>query len=200
MFFPPFCKTHLPAGFLFGALFLSPNVRAPLTAHGEEKPDQIETKINLVIGDFSRRLGITQSVVVSIVAENSRLASVEHAAGGTGSFRMSFAAGFVRTLNDGELRAAIAHEMGHVWIYTHFPYLQTETLANQQALKLVPREDLERVYEKVWEWNGEKGSLAHAMACVEEAVAVSRRQAVLPARQDAAEKQPEPAVAGAPNM
>lgn len=81
------------------------------------------------------------------------------------------------------------------------PILQTETLANQQALKLVSREDLEKVYEKVWEWNGDKGSLAQALACVEEAVAVSRRQATAPRKQDAAmEKQPELSAGGTPKM
>jgi hypothetical protein len=58
-------------------------------------------------------------------------------------------------MNDGELDAAVAHEMGHIWIFTHFPYLQTESLANQQALKLVSRSELQKVYEKMWMWRGE---------------------------------------------
>jgi len=56
------------------------------------------------------------------------------------------------------LSASIAHELGHVWIFTHHPYLQTELLANQIALKVVTREELERVYEKVWKDKG-KGDL-----------------------------------------
>ena len=185
MHHPPFRKMHYLAELLFVALFLLPNAQTFLCAHGEEKADQIEKKVNLAIRDFSRRLGITQTVIVSIVSENSRLVSVEHAPGETKAFRMSFSAGFLRMLDDGELKAAVAHEMGHLWIYTHFPYLQTEALANQQALKLVPRADLERVYRKVWRWNGEKETLAQALACIEDAVAMSRKQPVSPKRQDA---------------
>ena len=53
----------------------------------------------------------------------------------------------------------IAHELGHVWIYTHHPYLQTEQLANQIALKVVSRESLDSVYGKVWPDAEAKGSL-----------------------------------------
>ena len=31
------------------------------------------------------------------------------------------------------------HELGHVWIFTHHPYLQTEQLANRIAMRLVSR-------------------------------------------------------------
>jgi predicted Zn-dependent protease len=61
-------------------------------------------------------------------------------------------------LDDNELSASIAHELGHVWIFTHHPYLQTELLANQIALKVVTRENLEKIYEKVWKDRG-KGDL-----------------------------------------
>ena len=44
----------------------------------------------------------------------------------------------------------VAHELGHVWIYTHHPYLQTEQLANQIAMRVVSRESLDSVYGKVW--------------------------------------------------
>ncbi|MCI0721982.1 MAG: hypothetical protein L0338_23875, partial [Acidobacteria bacterium] len=57
-----------------------------------------------------------------------------------------------------ELSASIAHELGHVWIFTHHPYLQTELLANQIALRVVAREDLEKTYEKVWKDKG-KGDI-----------------------------------------
>ena len=58
-----------------------------------------------------------------------------------------------------ELEAAIAHELGHVWVFTHHPYLQTELLANQVAMRVVGREALIRVYEKVWARDGQKGDL-----------------------------------------
>jgi len=47
-----------------------------------------------------------------------------------------------------------------VWIFTHHPYLQTEELANQIAMRAVSRASLERVYAKVWERGGTKGDLA----------------------------------------
>ena len=65
---------------------------------------------------------------------------------------------FLITLDDSELSASIAHELGHIWIFTHHPYLQTELLANQIALKVVTRENLEKVYEKVWKDKG-KGDI-----------------------------------------
>ena len=63
---------------------------------------------------------------------------------------MAFEGAFVDSLTDDELRAVVAHELGHVWIFTHHPYLQTEQLANKIALRVVTRETLERVYDKVW--------------------------------------------------
>jgi hypothetical protein len=54
----------------------------------------------------------------------------------------------------------VAHELGHVWIFTHHPYLQTERLADTVAMRVVSRKSLDRVYAKVWERGGAKGSLA----------------------------------------
>ena len=53
-------------------------------------------------------------------------------------------------LGSDELEAALAHELGHVWVFTHHPYLQTEQLANDVAMRVVSREALARVYDKVW--------------------------------------------------
>ncbi len=128
----------------------------------------MEQRIRPIIRDFSKRLGITPHVLVTIVQTNSRLASVRHTSNGAGEYQISFEAEFLRTLNTRELRAAVAHELGHIWIFTHFPYLQTEELANQQALKLVPRSDLERVYEKVWWWNGGSGNVQTVLRSVDE--------------------------------
>jgi Peptidase family M48 len=65
--------------------------------------------------------------------------------------------GFLNELNDDDLRAVIAHELGHIWILTHHPYLQTEQLANKIAMRLVTRESLVTAYGKVWERTGTKG-------------------------------------------
>ena len=76
-----------------------------------------------------------------------------------GGFRLSFENSFLNELTQGELMAVVAHELGHVWIFTHHPYLQTEQLANTIAMRVVSRESLEKVYEKVWERDGSKGDL-----------------------------------------
>ena len=48
----------------------------------------------------------------------------------------------------------MAHELGHVWVFTHHPYLQTEKLANQIAMRVVTRDSLVNVYHKLWEHGG----------------------------------------------
>jgi hypothetical protein len=108
--------------------------------------------IDLVIQDFTSRLGVSEEVTFSFVAGYPRLISVERVRTQEGAFLISIDEDFLRTLDDNHICAAIAHELGHVWIYTHFPYLHTESLANQQALKLVSREDLDGIYEKVRLW------------------------------------------------
>ena len=65
---------------------------------------------------------------------------------------------FLSTLDDAELSASIAHELGHVWIFEDHPYLQTELLANQVALRVVTRENLASIYERVWKDKG-KGDI-----------------------------------------
>ena len=73
---------------------------------------------------------------------------------------MTFEERFLTSVDQDELKAIVAHELGHVWIFTHHPYLQTERLANTVAMRAVPRASLERVYSKVWEHQGTKGDLA----------------------------------------
>ena len=72
---------------------------------------------------------------------------------------MSFEAAFVSELTDEELDAVIAHELGHVWIFTHHPFLQTEQLANQIAMRVVSRQTIEAVYAKVRARGGHTDSL-----------------------------------------
>jgi hypothetical protein len=79
---------------------------------------------------------------------------------GTRVFQMAFEERFLERLDPDDLKAIVAHELGHVWIFTHHPYLQTERLANSIAMRAVTRESLERVYTKVWEREGTKGDLA----------------------------------------
>ena len=57
--------------------------------------------------------------------------SVGTSADASGAFQLSIEASFMDVLSDDELEAAVAHELGHVWVFTHHPFLQTEQLANR---------------------------------------------------------------------
>lgn len=120
--------------------------------------DEVATVQNL-IDELRASLSINAQVTASVVPHNPLLVSVEVAAGNKGAFALSFEDGFLGTLDDDELRAVVAHELGHVWIFTHHPYLQTERLANDVAMRIVSRATLERVYGKVWARSGLKGDL-----------------------------------------
>ncbi len=115
-----------------------------------------------VVDGLKARLAIPEAVVVSI-AQNELAASVGRSHDRQNVFDLVFDDAFLEGLDADELDAAIAHELGHVWIFTHHPYLQTEELANQIALRLVPRGSLERLYQKVW-INGGKGDLQYLPA------------------------------------
>ena len=113
-----------------------------------------------LVNGLKTELGIDAAVSAAIVTTNTLLVSVQPVDGNTGTFRMEFEERFLTSLDQDELKAIVAHELGHVWIYTHHPYLQTERGANTVALRAVPRASLERVYSKVWELQGTKGDLA----------------------------------------
>ena len=105
------------------------------------------------------RLEITERVHVTLVDHNPLVMSVETLAGRTGPFIITVDREFIGELNHEEVEAALAHELGHVWIYTHHPYLQTERLANDIAMRVVNRAAFEPVYEKVWSRTGIRGNL-----------------------------------------
>jgi hypothetical protein len=71
---------------------------------------------------------------------------------------LSIDAAFLVHLDDQDLTAAVAHELGHVWIYTHHPFLHTEALANEIAMRVVSRDSLRRLYEKLWAFDGAHGN------------------------------------------
>jgi hypothetical protein len=115
--------------------------------------------IQELVNGLKTQLGIDAVVSTEIVPTNTLLVSVQRVDGDSGSFRMTFEEQFLTSVDQDELKAIVAHELGHVWIFTHHPYLQTEQLANTVAMRAVPRASLERVYSKVWERQGTKGDL-----------------------------------------
>lgn len=129
-------------------------------AERADASDEIEGKLQALVGDLKARLSLPAPVVVSIVPSNALMMSVEAPTEKTVNFLLKVDASFLDTLTPDELEAAIAHELGHVWVFTHHPYLQTEELANQIAMRAVSRDSLERLYAKVWQRGGMKGDLA----------------------------------------
>ena len=113
-----------------------------------------------LVNGLKTQLGIAAVVSAEIVPANTLLVSVQRVDGDPGTFRMKFEEQFLAAVDQDELKAIVAHELGHVWIFTHHPYLQTERLANTVAMRAVPRESLERVYGKVREHDGSPRDLA----------------------------------------
>ncbi|MBI2822497.1 MAG: hypothetical protein HYX74_09755 [Acidobacteria bacterium] len=95
----------------------------------------------------------------SIVPENKWLASTQRCEIQEGAFALLFDERFLTSLDEEDLRAVVAHELGHIWIFTHHPFLQTEVGANEKAMLVVSRESLEKAYEKVWKHVGKQGDL-----------------------------------------
>jgi hypothetical protein len=148
---------RLSAGLILlsGLLFFSAN-----KVFGNNRPEARRgtKRIKAIVDRFRHDLSIPEKVFIAVVAKNDRLVSVERSKERRGTFILSFDENFLITLDDSELTASIAHELGHIWIFTHHPYLQTELLANQIASKVVTRGNLEKVYEKVWKDQG-KGDI-----------------------------------------
>ena len=115
--------------------------------------------IQATVDDLRSRLAIRETVQVAVVPANKLLLSVETEKGRGGPFHLSIDAGFLEELTSDELDAALAHELGHVWIFTHHPFLQTERLANEIALRVVERKQLELVYRKMWARLGRTGEV-----------------------------------------
>ena len=105
--------------------------------------------IQSIADDLRDALGLTVAVHVVVVDVNPKLASVVPVRGAAGEFELSVELAFLQELTPEEVRAVVAHELGHVWIYGNHPYLHTEQLANEIALRVVDRASLESAYRKV---------------------------------------------------
>ena len=123
---------------------------APVTTAG---------RVQRITDDLRARLEILERVHVELVDNNPLVMSVETLAGRSGPFVIRADENFIEQLSEGELEAALAHELGHIWIYTHHPYIQSERLANDVAMRVVRRTVLEPLYEKVWRRIGIQGNL-----------------------------------------
>jgi hypothetical protein len=113
-------------------------------------------RISEIAYELKQQLGIPQAVDVQIVLTNNRVFSVEPADQRT-HFTISVDSSFLHELSDQELTAAIAHELGHVWIYTHHPFLHTEALANEIALRVVSKGALTSLYDKLQQFEAARG-------------------------------------------
>jgi hypothetical protein len=152
-----FCRISRYVCLLIVTLALATTLSS--AAEGASASGAAEEKLQSLVSDLTTRLSISVPVFVSIVPTDPLVMSVKPPAAPEDPFMLSVDAAFLDQLTDDELEAAIAHELGHVWVFTHHPFLQTEELANQIAMRVVSRESLERVYGKVWARGGTKGDL-----------------------------------------
>ena len=145
-------------------LWLLPLRSDPVIAAGSASIGSVGEKSEItalqeITDDLRTRLEISERVQVVLVDHNPLVMSVETLGGRVGPFVITVDREFITDLARDETEAALAHELGHVWIYTHHPYLQTERLANDVAMRVVRRSAFEPVYEKVWARTGIKGNL-----------------------------------------
>lgn len=140
---------------------------AIVSAHEDYVQGQVRwertEELQSVVDRLRLRLEILEPVRLSLVESNPLVVSVETLGTRSGPFVIRADQGFLGTLSPDEIEAALAHELGHVWIYTHHPYQQTERLANDIALRVVSRATLEPVYEKLWLRTGIRGDLAEVI-------------------------------------
>lgn len=126
----------------------------------EMAPRDARTRdLQRLVDSLRDRMGIAATVVVTMVERDARTLSVRRSAEESGVFALSAERRFVESLTADQVEAALAHELGHVWIYTHHPYLQTEQLANRVAMRAVPRERLVEVYHALWGEDAVHGKL-----------------------------------------
>jgi hypothetical protein len=119
--------------------------------------------VQTIVDELRTRLAIRHVVIVELVPANARLVSVARSAENAEEFRLLVEDGFYATLSAEERQAAVAHELGHVWIFTNHPYLQTEQLANRIAMRVVSRDSLASLYTKMWARGGLDGDLTRLL-------------------------------------
>jgi hypothetical protein len=136
---------------------------ASISVSGAAKPDHSPKRITEIVQGLEKQLGIDEGVEISIENANRLAFSVEPVEGRRDEFMISIDASFLDQLDEDDMAAAVAHELGHVWIFTHHPFLQTEALANQIAMRVVTRDSLKKLYAKLWTAEGTTGDLAELL-------------------------------------
>lgn len=137
------------------ALFLVIVLFLGLTGLSSE-PDALLGTLRSLLSDLRSEMGISSPVQIRIVERDEALVSVRHSEDQPGCFDLRLEEGFARQLTRQELRAVLAHELGHVWIFTHHPFLQTEELANEIAERVIDARRLAEVYQKVSAYRQQK--------------------------------------------
>jgi hypothetical protein len=130
------------------------------TARPQERVEALHERthtLQAMVDALRARMGIDAPVEIALVDHDERRVSVRRSA--PGAFAISAERAFIAQLPSPQVEAALAHELGHVWIYTHHPYLQTEQLANRLAMRAVTRERLVEVYRVLWGSDALHGSL-----------------------------------------
>jgi Zn-dependent protease with chaperone function len=127
-----------------------------VAAGARRRSDPDLGRLNVLVAELKAQLQMPQEVHASVVPVNELMVSVERT---PAAFTIAFDASFLASLDEEEVKAAVAHELGHVWIYSHHPYLQTEALANEIAMRVVTRDSLKRIYHKLWAHLGQSGNI-----------------------------------------
>jgi hypothetical protein len=109
------------------------------------------------VDELRNTLAIDNPVHVDVVISHPLVFAVKPEDTQRAQYVLSMEMGFLIILDDDELRAALAHELGHVWVFTHHPYLQTERLANGIGQRAVSRDNFEKLYSKLWRYEGTTG-------------------------------------------
>ena len=137
-------------------------------------------RIANIAEEFCSRLQMTAKIDAIIVDENKYGVSVEPVANQENRYTLSFDRKLLESLTSDELSAAIAHETGHIWIFTHHPFLQTEELANEIAFRVVSRDMMKEVYSKLWIHLGITGNIEEVLGPDPQTAAVRNAAVIHP--------------------
>ena len=139
-------------------LLLAP-VRSP--RNREHAEEEIEGKLQALVGDLKARLSLPAPVVVSIVPSNALMMSSKRHREDSQPFLLKVDASFLDTLTDGrDLKRPLHTSSDMSGSSPIIRICRPKSSPNQIAMRAVSRDSLERLYAKVWQRGGMKGDLA----------------------------------------